>query len=109
MEKMNIGGIRLRKIFSKRTFYLLATTFFILLFSYAYLLTNITIKTAEAKKIDSEIKELMSDVATLEVEYLAAVSGLDMNKVVELGYAEIKNVKFAYTKEAKKSIVVLAE
>jgi len=89
--------ISLNRIFSRKTFYTMIGIFISMVFLYAYFLTSITVNTAEAKQLNVETKDLMSEIATLEVEYLANVNDLDMTTVLASGYVEVSNPEFAYT------------
>lgn len=94
-------------ICSKRSFYILFSALVFVFVSYAYLIAATTINTAEAREYDSEIKEIMSDIATLEVEYLAHVNDIDMEYASLSGFQEVEQVRFVYTDEGEEAVALL--
>jgi len=96
-------------VLSRKIFFTLLIFAIFLLVVYAYFLSSITINIAHAKQSDASARELTSEIATLEVEYLSSVGNLDIEEAYTRGFREVKDVKFVYTKEKAPSVALLEE
>lgn len=110
MKKIAEKGINIlvgNQLVSKKLFYIITTALFLVFVVYAYFLATITINTAQAKGYDSDIKEVMSEIATLEVDYLESVSMIDMEYARSMGFYEIDKISFIHTGEEAPSVALL--
>lgn len=79
----------------KRLFYGVSAMLGLLFLSYVYFLGTITFDIVERKALESEAKNLASDVSALELQYLALSNNIDMQFAGTLGFAEAKVQHFA--------------
>lgn len=63
----------------------------ILFFVYVIVVGLITFSVVHRKTVQGQTKQLRSDIASLELSYLAQANTIDMAYVQTLGYTEVKN------------------
>ncbi len=62
-----------------------------LFFVYVIVVGLITFSVVHRKTVQGQTKQLRSDIASLELSYLAQANTIDMAYVQTLGYTEVKN------------------
>ncbi len=63
----------------------------VLFFVYVVFVGLITFSVVNRKTVEGQTKQLRSDIASLELSYLAQANNIDMAYVQTLGYTEVKN------------------
>lgn len=63
----------------------------VLFFVYVIVVGLITFSVVHRKTVQGQTKQLRSDIASLELSYLAQANTIDMSYVQTLGYTEVKN------------------
>lgn len=63
----------------------------VLFFVYVVVVGLITFSVVHRKTVQGQTKQLRSDIASLELSYLAQANTIDMAYVQTLGYTEVKN------------------
>lgn len=63
----------------------------VLFFVYVIVIGLITFSVVHRKTVQGQTKQLRSDIASLELSYLAQANTIDMAYVQTLGYTEVKN------------------
>ncbi len=92
--------IKESEIFSNRELFLKsAKTLWVLVglafVSYIYCVGSITFSVIERQKLDREVKELLSDISTEELQYLALDRNLTREQAYALGLVDAKTVSFS--------------
>lgn len=76
---------------TKTLWVLIALTFS----AYLYCVGSITFSVVERQRLDHEVKELLSDISTEELSYLAIDRSLTRGEAYALGLAETTQVSFS--------------
>lgn len=78
----------------ERFFRALCVTLGLLFLSYLYFLGSITFGIVERRALETQAKDLASEVSNLELQYLALSNKIDMRLAGTLGFAETKSARF---------------
>lgn len=68
---------------------------------YSFAITSTTLAIAEAKTDNTEIQELQTEIAELEVTYFEIINTLSLEEAQQDGFSEISNLHYARINEAK--------
>jgi hypothetical protein len=90
--KNKIESINLRE---KQIFWSLFSVFFVLLFTYGYLVNSTILNAVSKQKMQSEMVLLNSNLNTLEFQYLNLKNKITMDYATSLGFVAISYDKFA--------------
>ena len=77
----------------------------VLFFTYIVLVGLITFSVVHRKTVEGQTKQLRSDIASLELSYLAQANTIDMAYVQTLGYTEVKNPTYTNRTEGLAMLV----
>lgn len=88
----------------KSIFYALSTGLVVVFFMYTYLVGSIIFGLVERKNTEISARELRSDIAVLEVEYLDLSGEITLEKAKELGFTEAKDQVFTERKAIAPSL-----
>ncbi len=92
--------------FRKKVFYALVAGILALGMLYVYLVAATTMHIAERKDMQENIRTAHSDISVLEMEYLTLLDGIDLQRALDLGFSEAKNVQFAYSTLTDRSVAL---
>ncbi len=62
---------------------------------YSYAIASTTLSISDAKNTNSEITELQTEIAELELEYYQMINAISLTQAEELGFDETKEVHYA--------------
>ena len=78
----------------RRAFYVLTGILGFLFIAYIFFLGSVTFNVVARKSLDSEVRETISAISTLELRYLALSNNINLAYANELGFSETKSAQF---------------